>query len=487
MHKLLERQLKKAARLTPDGSVDYAALLEVISATYEDFEKERRLKDRSFTLMSEELLQLNEQLRQESAERERRVQEQLERSQSFIEKVAHTLPTMLYVYDLKERRTIFSNRKILEALGLGDDVRYGDISDAFLQEFMHPEDFAALGERFYAIANSSDGEVITSEFRLRNSQQEWLWFEVNETVFERLTGGKVKQILGAAQNITERKIVQQRLVESKEIAEMANKAKSEFLANMSHEIRTPMNAILGFVELLQDHVIEPKYASYLKGVSIAGKNLLQLINDILDLSKIEAGQMDVQFEPVNLYTLCDELRQIFAVKMQERNLPLDIVINPDVPSSLVLDETRLRQILFNLTGNAFKFTEKGSVSILVDMGVYGDDNSKIALYIEVRDTGIGIPQDQQERIFEAFRQQEGQSTRRFGGTGLGLAITKRLVEMLKGTITVESTVSKGSSFKVFLPDVVIGSGSLSLSPSPAWNDEEGDFHGATILVVDFSP
>jgi len=246
------------------------------------------------------------------------------------------------------------------------------------------------------------------------------------------------------------------LKQAKEVAEAANRAKSEFLANMSHEIRTPLNAIIGFSELLSSLITEKKHKSYLSSIQIAGKTLLTLINDILDLSKIEAERLSIQSEPINPILILTELEQIFAVKIAEKRLEFIVDIDKDLPPTLVLDQTRLRQVLFNLLGNAIKFTEQGYIKLSAHKKrSQENDSRKVDLIIAVADTGIGIPEDQQDIIFESFQQQDGQSTRKYGGTGLGLAITKRLVEMMNGQISVRSQEDQGSEFEITLRDVEV--------------------------------
>ena len=286
----------------------------------------------------------------------------------------------------------------------------------------------------------------------------------------------------------------QQAVAAKEAADAANAAKSEFLANMSHEIRTPMNAILGFSELLRTQMAASKDRNYLDAISSSGRTLLALINDILDLSKIEAGKLELQYEPVSVPRLVDEIQKLFSIKAGEKGIMLLTEIDPHLPPGLMLDEVRLRQVLFNVVGNALKFTEKGHVKICAGFEPAGGhvpsdttaepDETRVNLILEVTDTGIGIPKDQQERIFGAFSQVAGQSTRKFGGTGLGLTITKRLTEMMHGVITVESEAGKGSSFRFLFPNVAI---SELAETSVSATDGEGDFTQfapATILVAD---
>ena len=248
-----------------------------------------------------------------------------------------------------------------------------------------------------------------------------------------------------------------------ETAEIANRAKSEFLANMSHEIRTPMNAIIGFCDLLKNLISEPRPNSYIKSIAASGNTLLALINDILDLSKIEAGKLQLDYQPINLRLLTEEVQQIFSQKALEKNLSLLLEIEETVPTEVIFDEIRLRQILFNVVGNALKFTEAGSIKICLRNSLENCtvDSNKTCLQVIVEDTGIGIAANQLDRIFDTFIQSEGQSTRKYGGTGLGLAITRRLTEMLGGRVSVESELGKGSTFSFIFPDVSITEGTVT--------------------------
>ena len=233
----------------------------------------------------------------------------------------------------------------------------------------------------------------------------------------------------------------------------ANKAKSEFLANMSHEIRTPLNSILGFTELLDETVTDLTQRSYLDSIKASSKTLLTLINDILDLSKIEAGKMSVDNEPMNIHTLFHELNQIFNLGITRKGLQFIFDVSPDLPAIIFLSEIRLRQVLVNLIGNAVKFTHEGHIRL--QAGVTPVDPNHIRLVITVEDTGIGIEPDQQELIFEAFQQQNRQDVKKFGGTGLGLTISKRLTEMMGGKITLHSRVNEGSSFTISFDQVLV--------------------------------
>jgi PAS domain S-box-containing protein len=292
-------------------------------------------------------------------------------------------------------------------------------------------------------------------------------------------------VIGTIIDISRAKMLQEELQQSMEEAEQANQAKSEFLANMSHEIRTPLNAVIGFTELLEGLVNDHKQKSYLDSIKAGGKNLLVLINDILDLSKIEAGKLEFKYEAINPYALISEIRQIFALKIEEKDLKFIIDVDDEIPASLVLDEVRLRQVIFNLIGNAIKFTEKGFVKFAVKKLEFEEDTSKIDLMISVEDSGIGIPKNQQQQIFDAFSQQSGQSNRKYGGTGLGLSISKRLVEMMGGGISLKSQVGKGSAFTFRLRGVAVGATEVNAPEvDSSFAFDTIQFSPATILIVD---
>jgi len=237
--------------------------------------------------------------------------------------------------------------------------------------------------------------------------------------------------------------------------ERANQAKSDFLANISHEIRTPLNAITGFSALLSAAVSDPTQRNYLEAIKSSGKALLVLINDILDLSKIEAGMMTICIEPVDLRRLFNEIEQIFCIKANDNTLLFNIEIDDKFPRALMLDEVRLRQVLLNLVGNAVKFTEVGTITLSAKHFYCDPSQGLIDLTLCVTDTGIGIAEEDRTRIFDSFQQLEGQKGSKQGGTGLGLAISKRLVEMMNGEISVTGKTGTGSTFQTRLKGVKI--------------------------------
>ncbi|HVH36742.1 MAG TPA: CHASE3 domain-containing protein, partial [Tahibacter sp.] len=235
-------------------------------------------------------------------------------------------------------------------------------------------------------------------------------------------------------------------------SDRASREKSVFLANMSHEIRTPMNAIFGFSQLLAERVTDPQDKRYVDAIVSSGRSLLALINDVLDLSRIEAGKLDVRAVAMNLRELIDSVQLVFSQLAAEKKLRLEVRIDASLPDGVELDPTRLRQMLFNLVGNAIKYTDQGHVHLRASATTDPDDELRATVLIEVEDSGIGIAAADRERIFEPFAQAEP-GPRQHEGTGLGLSITRRLARLMGGEVTLQSTPGQGSCFGIRLPQV----------------------------------
>ena len=294
----------------------------------------------------------------------------------------------------------------------------------------------------------------------------WIaWREV--TV--RADGASEMQSVG--RDVTDRVLIERALAVARDQAEAANRAKSRFLTMVSHEIRTPLNGILGMADLLGDTALTPEQTTYLKAVKTSGETLLSLIEEVLDFSKIEAGRLDLAVRPFLLAAFVEEVVELLGPRAQEKGLEIGCYVDERLPARVVGDAARLRQVLFNLAGNAIKFTEKGGVSIVVEPAAQPD-----MISIAVSDTGIGISLQDQARIFLEFEQADRSSTRKFGGTGLGLTISNRIVESMGGAIAVESTPGQGSTFRV---TVALPSADEAGIPALA----VPDLRGSDILII----
>lgn|GEM_PF-630388 len=332
----------------------------------------------------------------------------------------------------------------LVAYALETKERYNDNDDSFVQADSH----AQQTRRIESTGCRKDGSRIPVELTLSTLQLDnaWHYVAIVRDISERKAAeeqlAKYAAVLEANNQI---------LLELYEKAEVATQAKSEFLANMSHEIRTPMTAILGYAEMLLEELTQEgcksEHRAALQTIQRNGNYLLQLINDVLDLSKIEAGKMRLEMQPFPLRETLDEIIALMRIRAEEKKLPLRLEVLTPLPDLIISDPVRIRQILINLIGNAIKFTEQGEVRVRVScMPQEEPDHARLRL--DVIDTGIGIPPELMARLFQPFTQGDSSTSRKYGGTGLGLSISKRLAEMLGGEITVTSTPGKGSTFTV---------------------------------------
>ncbi|MDP9486708.1 MAG: response regulator, partial [Actinomycetota bacterium] len=419
----------------------------------------------------EEIRLLNESL-------ERRVEErtaELKESEERYSLVVEGSNDGIYDWDLMEG-DIFWNDRLFQILGLSPQA-FTPTLDAFL-ELIRPEDREEFSERL--AAHLEGGEEFEVEFGVRHASGEYRTC-VTRGKAQRDENGRPFRMAGTLTDITERKRAEEeirRLNESlenrveertaqlqdavfeleragenlrraKEEAESANRAKSEFLANMSHEIRTPMNGVIGMTDLLLDTPLSEEQREYAGTIRLSGEGLLTVINDILDFSKIEAGEMRLETINFDLRTVVEDAVALLAERAREKGLELASLVDYDVPTALEGDPGRIRQILTNLVGNAIKFTEAGEVVLRAEL--VEEDPEWATVRISVRDTGIGMSEEQQGRIFESFSQADASTTRRYGGTGLGLTISRQLVHLMDGEIGLESEPGVGSTFFFTLP------------------------------------
>ncbi|KLU07342.1 Chemotaxis protein methyltransferase CheR [Rhodopirellula islandica] len=372
-------------------------------------------------------------------------------------------------------------KELYELLGVSADQQ---ASSELLFSLVHPDDTEGLKQHWRdAIQGKHDYEF---EFRIQRPDGELRWITgMGEIV--RSKSGQVTRMHGVNWDSTQEHVQAETLRESERRANEASASKSAFLANMSHEIRTPMTAILGYADLLHDVVEDSEARQHLQTIRRNGDYLLDIINDILDLSKIEAGKLDVENERFDPGRLIEDVRSIMEVRAKEAGLELTVEYNEHIPASIQSDSKRLKQVLINLVGNAIKFTHEGSVRLVVRM-----DSDPDRLCIDVIDTGIGIATEQQNHLFQPFSQGDSSVSRTFGGTGLGLTISQRLAEMLGGNITFESDMGVGSTFTLIVsPGELTGVPMVDHSEPIAYQDnvpEAPDGHPIELncyaLVVD---
>jgi PAS domain S-box-containing protein len=402
-------------------------------------------------------------------------QKALEESESRFRELYDDAPVGYHELDAQGRITRV-NRKELEMLGYSAEEMIGHHVWSFVEDPKKSREsvLAKLAgtvipkgsyERTYIRKDGSKLAVLVDEHIIRGQH------------------GEVTSIRTTIQDITERIEAERALHEAKEAAEAATRAKSQFLAVMSHEIRTPMNGVIGMTDLLLTTDLSAEQREFVETVRSSGESLLAIINDILDFSKIESGKIELEQHPFEVRDCIEEVFELLAPKALEKSLDLLYWVDPRVPSIVVGDNLRLRQILFNLVGNAIKFTNEGEIYASVTLGWKVGNDCQLEFF--VRDTGIGIPQDRTDRLFKAFSQVDSSTTRKYGGTGLGLAISTRLVELMQGRIWVESEEGKGTTF-FFNIKIAVPAESLAL-PTVVVRGKIPELQNKRVLIVDDNP
>jgi PAS domain S-box-containing protein len=343
-----------------------------------------------------------------------------------------------------EGKTLFMSERVQEVLGYSA----AEMTKRGFFEGLVDEDAVIATAKFYYAAQKGQ-RFSDLEFRSKTKDGNIIWLSARGAPMFDTDGKTLIAYRGICEDITERKQIQAEVITAKDAAENANRAKSEFLANMSHEIRTPMNAIVGMTGLLLGTTLTSEQRDYSQTIRQSADTLLTIISEILDFSKIEAGKLELEDHPFDLPVLIEEAIDCVAVQAGEKGVELFWQIAPELPPGFSGDVTRIRQILVNLLANAVRFTAKGDVSINVTRAE-NKEGDHFVLF-SVYDTGIGIPADKIDRLFQSFSQVDASTTRKFGGTGLGLAISRKLTELMGGNIWVESEEGKGSAFNVAIP------------------------------------
>ncbi len=391
----------------------------------------------------------------------KQMEEQLRNSEYFLQKVANTIPQILYLLDISNEFTLYLNQQTTTMLGYSPKEIYRK-EPQWLEKQLHPDDQHLYYDMSSRLIHLSDNEVLSIDYRFRHKNGQWRWLNARRVVFARDARGIPTKILGVVEDITDSKQVEVHLQEALTAAQAASIAKSRFLSNMSHELRTPLNIILGFCQVIErSNSLSSDQKEQLKIMNRSGEHLLCLINDILSMSKIESGQVTLNENCFDLYQILDELELMLSLKAAVKGLQLIFHRAADVPQYVQTDESKLRQVLINLLGNAIKFTKSGSITLRVRLAT-GDCQSRqpdknrykkeeftflrqFPITFEVEDTGSGVAPDEIDTLFDLFVQTET-GRQSMQGTGLGLPISREFVRLMGGDIIVNSQIGRGTRF-----------------------------------------
>jgi PAS domain S-box-containing protein len=384
--------------------------------------------------------------------------------------------TDMIVTSSLEGRTLYVSRAATNLTGYSVEEATG----VRTLDLVHPDDGPVMIKAFRALMGGAPAERI--RWRGKHKSGDWTWLESMPSLVTDPSTGEPTGFVDVVRDVTAQVAQEEALLEARAAAEVATAVKTEFLANMSHELRTPLTSILGFSELLRGQVSpDGEGARYLDRVAGASTALMSIVNDILDFSKLEAGQVEIDLRPVEPATLFEGVVQLLAPQASDKNLALHFSTKGDVPAAALMDDTRVRQVLLNLTSNAVKFTASGEVRVTLS------PRPNSIIRCEVKDTGPGVPPERLNRLFQRFSQVDASTTRAHGGTGLGLAICKGLVEAMGGEIGVESSVGRGSTFWFELPCQAVDRPAINSAADGEVGCPDLGLAGLRILVADDNP
>jgi len=434
--------------------------------------------------LNQELLNANQELESKILKRTKELQEKSLHIKSNEERINLAIESAgLGVWDWNiEENNLFYSEEIAALGGYSKQEFQKDFESFF--DIIHPEDHEKTKKGIVAHLKGKT-KRITVDIRLLKKSGGYLWVFIAGKVIQRKQNGIATRITGVYQDISIKKQNEFELISAKEKAEYASKAKADFLSTMSHEIRTPLNGIIGTTNLLLESSPKDDQLKLLEALRFSGKTLMHIINDILDFSKIESGKIKLENSVFDLKELMDSINSTFQLRAEQKGLNLTFSCHQEMPKIVFGDSSKLLIVLNNLIGNAIKFTNKGSVKI------YGDfrfpHKGEVEITFKIVDTGIGISKENFDKVFESFSQEGQYINRKFGGTGLGLAITKKLIEIQRGQISLESQVGKGSTFKFSIPFLL-----PNKKPKQVKNPEESekelfDLKEAKVLLVEDNP
>jgi len=368
--------------------------------------------------------------------------QRLEEQRLFASQLLQLSPNGIYIFDVTSQKTIYINDTYTEILGYSQEEATGFSFEEVMSLF-HPKDQKQIESHLAEVLKGKKHQKVV--YRYKHKEGHWVWCYAVTTPFQFDEQGNVTQIVGGFVDYTEQKKAEEYLQE-KRLSEISNQHKSDFLANISHEMRTPLNSVAGFAELLlQEADLFPKrQRDFVQYIHDSGKLLLNIVNDLLDFTKIEAGKIELFLEPTSVEVLCENIIHLYQLQATQKNIGLQLDLGEGIPQAVAVDALRLQQVLLNLISNAIKFTPEGGVTLRIS--ALQRDEEYVTLLFSVKDTGVGIPKNKQTQIFEVFSQADPSTTRTYGGTGLGLAISSRFLHLMGSELQLKSQEGKGSEF-----------------------------------------